>query len=149
MIRASLFVLPLLAVGCATPTSGTYDVVFGDTETDCESSDTGDDGEVEDAELEITVNDDATEVELAGYEEPCPLDGVTFTCSAELVTDYNELGAGDAVVTIASEVTGTWKSNSTIDGTTSLDLSCEGGDCEALGVQTCSSSTTWSGTLQE
>lgn len=148
MFRSVLFALPLVAVGCATPTSGTYAIVYGEAESDCESSDTGaSDNESE--ELDIEVNDDATEVNLGSFEEPCPLEGLTFTCTSSFETDYGDMGAGDAVVTLDTEVTGTWKSSSTIEGTLGFDITCAGADCETLGVESCSTSGPWTGTLQE
>lgn len=147
MIRSLLLALPLLAVGCATPTSGTYDIVIDSTSSDCpEGDDSGDDALTYTWDIEVSEAGDQV---LIGGDQVCALDGTTFTCSTQESVDYAELGLGDAVVTIATDNTGTWTSNTRIVGSGGVATTCAGADCESLGIVACGTSTEWTGTLQE
>jgi hypothetical protein len=146
-MRLVLFLLGVFTLACASPTSGDYVFETTDYETDCPTADdTGSTGEPD--AVSVKVNDDETEVVIAGG-DPCPLDGNTYTCTASYDTDLDPY---DAVLTIASESTGTWVSNKKITGSGSFETSCSGADCgsvEDLGYSFCGSSWTFEATLED
>ncbi|MDP2307340.1 MAG: hypothetical protein Q8P18_15040 [Pseudomonadota bacterium] len=150
MNRSMLAFLPLLAIGCATPTSGDY--LFEETAStsDCpEVEDTG--GEPVEAEpVAVLVSEDKATVTI--YEIDFPLEGTSFEgVMFDEETDYNSSGL-DAIVAIYSDIAGTWVSSSKISGTSTFETSCTGtycADLEAAGAAFCSGSTDWDATLQE
>lgn len=147
MFRTLLFV-PFFAIGCASPTSGDYLFTNSNLETDCPTGDDTDTGTVENDPVGVKVNDEGTEVVIAGG-DPCPLDGNTYTCSSSAESD---IPSYDATIVISSESTGTWVSNSKITGTGSYGTSCTGADCaslEEIGYTFCSSSFDFEGVLEE
>ncbi|MFN7142225.1 MAG: hypothetical protein ACK4YP_00490 [Myxococcota bacterium] len=151
MIRSALFLLPLLAIGCATPTSGDYLFEETSTTTDCPDSgeDTGGD-ETENEPVTITVSEDKATVTISDID--CPLDGTSFECIfADEETDYNESGM-DAIVGIYSDLVGTWVSSSKINATSFTEVTCTGTACadlEAMGTTFCSATVEMSGTLEK
>lgn len=151
MIRSALFLLPLLAIGCATPTSGDY--LFEETKTTTDCPDEGGEDTGEDTENEpvtITVSEDKSTVTISDID--CPLDGTSFECIfADEETDYNESGM-DAIVGIYSDLVGTWVSSSKINATSTTEVTCEGTACadlEEMGTSFCSATVEMSGTLQK
>jgi hypothetical protein len=151
MTRSFLFLAPLLAIGCATPTSGDYLFTEVSTTTDCpEVEDTG--GEEAEAEpVAVTVNDDKTTVTL--FEIEFPLEGTSFEGELfDMVTDYNETAALDAITTYHSDLSGQWVSSSKISVETTSSSSCEGEYCtdlEEAGAAFCSATVEWEATLEE
>lgn len=138
--------------GCATPTTGDYlFAAEGDITTDCTgTTQLGTD----DVTPTITVADDGSNVVFGAGAAAieCPLDGTTFVCAYEGVTDYQALTGADALVTIRSDLDGTWVTSKKIKGTSGAAIECEGSDCasiEAMGFEFCSASQEYEATLQE
>lgn len=151
MMRSFLFLAPLLAIGCATPTSGDYLFEEVSTTTDCpEVEDTGGE-EAENEPIEVTVNDDKTTVTFSEIE--FPLEGTSFEGElANIVTDFNETDSLDAITTLTADLAGQWVSSSKITVTTTVDFTCEGEYCTDLedsGAFFCSSTVEMEGTLEE
>lgn len=150
MNRSMFAFLPLLAIGCATPTSGDY--LFEETAstTDCpEAEDTG--GEpAENEAVSVLVSEDKATVTI--YDVEFPLEGTSFEgVLLDEETDYNSSGL-DAIVTIYADMAGTWVTSSKITGTGTFETSCTGTYCtdiEAAGASFCSASSDWDATLQD
>lgn len=151
MTRSFLFLAPLLAIACATPTSGDYLFEEVSTTSDCpEVEDTGGE-EAENEPVAVTVNDDKTTVTLSEIEYP--LEGTSFEGEiVNIVTDYNETASLDAITTLSADLAGQWVSSSKITVTTTVDFTCEGEYCtdlEDAGQTFCSTTVEMEGTLQE
>ncbi len=146
MNRSLFAFLPLLAIGCVTPTSGEY--IFEETAStsDCQKSES----ETSNEPITVTVSEDKSTVTIADIEYP--LEGTSFEdVVMDEETDYNESGI-DAIVSFYGDFGGTWVSNSKITGTSSFAATCEGPACadlEAQGAEFCSASSDWEGNLQE
>jgi hypothetical protein len=151
MNRSLFAFLPLLAIGCATPTSGEY--LFEETasSSDCPEVDEDTDAEpTENEPVTVTVSEDKATVTI--FDIDFPLEGTSFEGEVfNETTDYNESGL-DAVVTIYSDISGNWVSSSKITGTQTFSSSCEGAYCtdmEGMGAAFCSGSSDYEANLQE
>jgi hypothetical protein len=132
LLAASVLTFGLL-LGCATPLTGNYDIVVGRTESDC--SDEFDTLAPPEGLQGVTISTSAGTMTLAGDpDEVCDLDeDFQFVCTfagADTEVDYTP--QHDAVVLIDLGMRGEWTANDAFEGVTSVDLTCDGADCDAI-----------------
>lgn len=154
-----LVILPIFAIACGggfEPMSGDYQVDMTAIDDGCDigqgMEDTG--GEVEVNISSIVISDDGTTVTMDD-ETVCDLDGNMFTCmETEEVFDASEMDETlEAVFSTMMDISMEWTAADMIEGDFSLDLMCEGADCETVGadmeMSECSSTFTVSLTMVE
>ena len=153
MIRALALSVLVALIGlpaCFNPVSGDYTFSSGDFTSDC--PDTG--GTTEDtgdSTSSVTISDDKATMTIGDGDgaEDCDLTGKNFTCPTDpFVFDFSDMGY-DAVSTTDIDVSGHWTSNTSFETQADFSTSCDGADCESLGVPTCSGSATGSAELAE
>ncbi len=144
------FALVALSACSFEPVSGDYLLEETSSETDCETTDTGDTGGEAEAEpFAVEVNAEKTSMVLYDGVLTCTLDGKSFDCPFEpIVTDLTSSGI-DYVSTYEATFTGSWTSNESFDVDSSFTMSCEGADCETYAGQNCSGSAAGEATLVE
>lgn len=139
----------LLLTACG-PSSGNYTFTLVGEKSDCPDDYAGmaDPG----GDQTITV-ESATEITLEGNPSTaCSLDGMLFDCPFEEIDatqDYSDQGL-EAVYFIDAEMSGEWLTSTTLEGTMSIDTSCEGADCQSVieaGAPECKMSWDFEGSL--
>lgn len=155
MKKLSYALSALVLAGCGfAPTPGDYDMISTAGTTTCETDDTDtSDDEPSTAVMSLTENEDGTftmhdtDADDTAYDMVCTLDGKAFTC--ETITETMDLSvySMDALVTITINVSGEFTASDAFTGTTVMDMACTGADCEAIGMQTCTSNYDFTGAL--
>ncbi len=126
------FVLTLAACGSIEPLPGQYAITSATVGVDtCEL---GGEADIEEEVITLAIDEDAVTVSIGDS------DGVTFDCEmdksdlvCEEVVQTQDAGGddGDAMLTLAWSLGGTFADESTLDpGELSLNYSCEGADCD-------------------
>lgn len=133
-MRCFVSLLVLLGIAaCSAPVAGDYTFTVESEETDCPASFNATTSQAE--VITVDVDMDVPELILAGApEEHCPLSGMDFTCEYVEVDDEIDYAADGyvAVYTIDMDMQGTFIVPDTMNGTTSMRMSCVGADCESM-----------------
>ena len=86
------------------------------------------------------------EIQDPGFGD-CQLEGISFDC---LGADELEQHEGfDAITTAKIGVEGTWSHNAHFSGTTYVIYGCEGGDCETISAEICTSILHYQGFMSQ
>lgn len=127
----------VLAIGCATPTSGDYTFEETGSVTTCPATAAAADDAAPDP-VSVVVSDEEATVTILGVEFPLVGNSFRGIVIAQ-ENDYTDAGI-DASVSTYSDMAGSWVSNSRITGTQSFETTCEGSYCvemEARGAIYC------------